>query len=392
MEKKVSILLVGIGGYGNLYVNELLDHGDEHNVEIAGIVDPFPQGCKRFNDLQQADIPMYHSIEEFYQINKADLAIISSPIHYHCEQVCIALSNGSNVLCEKPISATPVEAMKMLEMQKRTGEIVGIGYQWSYSKAMLDLKKDILKGVFGKPVRLKTLVLWPRDKKYFARGWAGKVSDDHGRMILDSVANNATAHYLHNMFFVLGEAIDKSAIPDKVTAELYRANNIENFDTVAARVMTKCGVELCFYASHAILDSWGPVFEYEFENASVFYDGSHGENVISAKSKDGTEKIYGDPFDEDINKLWTLVDAIRGKGTIPCTIETAFSHTLCIDAMHRSVPDIHNFSDAFKCYDEQREIVWVDGLGDVLKTCYSLGVLPSEIGASWAITGKTVDV
>src|SRR5665647_117886 len=175
MEKKVSILLVGIGGYGNLYVNELLDHGDEHNVEIAGIVDPFPQGCKRFNDLQQADIPMYRLMEEFYQINKADLAIVSSPIHYHCEQVCIALSNGSNVLCEKPISATPVEAMKMLEMQKRTGKIVGIGYQWSYSKAMLDLKKDILKGVFGKPVRLKTLVLWPRDKKYFARGWAGKV-------------------------------------------------------------------------------------------------------------------------------------------------------------------------------------------------------------------------
>src|SRR5665647_2317366 len=81
MEKKVSILLVGIGGYGNLYVNELLDHGDEHNVEIAGIVDPFPQGCKRFNDLQQADIPMYRLMEEFYQINKADLAIVSSPIH-----------------------------------------------------------------------------------------------------------------------------------------------------------------------------------------------------------------------------------------------------------------------------------------------------------------------
>jgi len=31
--------------------------------------------------------------------------------------------------------------------------------------------------------------------------------------VLDSPVNNATAHYLHNMFYVLGHATDASAMP-----------------------------------------------------------------------------------------------------------------------------------------------------------------------------------
>ena len=39
-------------------------------------------------------------MEQFYEKHMADLVVISSPIQFHCEQVCLALSKGSNVLCE----------------------------------------------------------------------------------------------------------------------------------------------------------------------------------------------------------------------------------------------------------------------------------------------------
>lgn len=90
----------------------------------------------------------------------------------------------------------------MIEASRKTGYSVSIGYQWAYSTAIQSLKTDIMNGVFGKAVRLKTLVLWPRNKKYYARSWAGKVKDEEGRWVLDSVAANATAHYLQNMFFL----------------------------------------------------------------------------------------------------------------------------------------------------------------------------------------------
>jgi len=41
-----------------------------------------------------------------------------------------------------------------------------IGYQWSYSEGIQSLKKDILSGLFGKPIRMKSLCLWPRDFAY----------------------------------------------------------------------------------------------------------------------------------------------------------------------------------------------------------------------------------
>jgi hypothetical protein len=56
-----------------------------------------------------------------------------------------------------------------------------------------------------------------------------------GLGIFDSPANNATAHFLHNMFYLLGATRETSAAPAVVQAELYRANAIENFDTAAIR-------------------------------------------------------------------------------------------------------------------------------------------------------------
>lgn len=385
MGKTISVLLVAIGGYGGLYANAILDNGEKHNAKIVGVVDPRPQGYKRYDEIVQSGIPIYETMEEFYQSNKADLAVIASPIHFHCKQACIALSNGSHVLCEKPISATPKEALKMIEAQKSAGLLSGVGYQWSFHKSIRDLKKDIQQGVLGNPIMLKTMILWPRNKKYFARGWAGKISDGQGNMILDSVANNATGHYLHNMLYILGKTEDAAAVPDKVEAELYRANNIENFDTVAARITTQCGAQLRFYATHAVNEVKGPVFEYEFENATVYYDDPADEKGIYARFKDGSIKEYGLPNDNNEGKLWTMVDAIRGKGTIPCTFKTALSHTLCIDAMHKSVPEIPDFPDYVRRYDDEKEVVWIDGLFELMNSSYEQGILPSEIDVKWAI-------
>jgi predicted dehydrogenase len=275
MGKTMSVLLVAIGGYGGLYANAMLDEGEKHNAKIVGVVDPSPQGYKRYDEIVEAGIPIYKTMEEFYRSNKADLAVISSPIHFHSSQACMALSKGSHVLCEKPISATPDEAIKMMEMQKATGLLAGVGYQWSFSEAIRALKKDIQQGILGKPVLLKSIVLWPRNKKYFSRGWAGKIKDEQGNMILDSVANNATAHYLHNMFYVLGtRARTRQQFHHKVEAELYRANDIENFDTSCSKDYNKMrsGIAVLCNPCSKRKSQGSCVFRYEFENAVVYFD------------------------------------------------------------------------------------------------------------------------
>lgn len=389
MERKVSIVLVGIGGYGNEYVNALLDNSELKGLTIAGVVDPFPEGSRRLHEIKSNGIQVFNTLDEFYRTKHADLAVISSPIHFHKDQSCLALSRGSNVLCEKPVAASVVEANEMLYAKEKSGKFLSIGYQWSYSKSILKLKKDIISGRFGKPESLKTIVLWPRNKSYFSRKWAGKIKDDEGRLVLDSVVNNATAHYLHNMFFILGSEIDRSDIPVRVKAELYKVNDIENFDTAALHIKSKNGADIYFYASHAILESHGPIFEYVFENGVVSYDGSMRNCNIKAKLNNGEVIDYGNPYEEPMQKLWVSISAIRGESKITCPIEAAIPHVICIEGIHRSaIP--REFPLSVKRFDIKSEITWVEGLSDLLLQCYSNSSLPSETNIYWAQAGDVV--
>ncbi|MCR2823876.1 Gfo/Idh/MocA family protein [Lederbergia panacisoli] len=392
IKNDVKIVLVGIGGYGNVYVEKLLNDRDELNASIAGIVDPYPGRNANYGRIKDLNIPVYSTIEEFYVNNKADLAIFSTPIHLHATQVCYALVHGSNVLCEKPMCASVEEAKKIIETRNQTGKFVAIGFNWSFSPSVQNMKSDILKGVFGKPKRLKTIVNWPRDAKYYNRNnWAGRLYSEDGAPILDSVANNATAHYLHHMFYLLGSKFDESVRLKDVTAELYRANTIESFDTCAVKVTTEDNVEILYYATHAVKDSFGPQFLYEFEYATIYKSEGENDNQIVARFTDGTQKIYPDPERDHLQKLFTCIEAtLCGNQDIPCGPEAATTHVQAIAAMHESVPDIALFPKSLINLD--KDITWVEGLSDTFIECYKQWRLPSERKIQWAKIGKRIEI
>ncbi|GAE35234.1 Gfo/Idh/MocA family protein [Halalkalibacter akibai] len=393
----IDVVLVGIEGYASSHFEAFLKRAKQGKVRIVGVVNPYSPKKETLNKLQEFNIPHFKTLESFYQNGRADLVNIASPIQFHCEQTCLALSNGSHVLCEKPLAATTVEVMEMMNYRDKTNLKVGIGYQWIYSSAFQQLKMDFVNGKFGKPKRLKSIVLWPRPEKYFHRSWAGKIKDDTGRWVLDSVTANATAHFLQNMFYIIGKSMNESQLPLKLVAESYRANHIENYDTSAIRTITDEGVEILFLASHAIQKNevFGPEFEYEFENAVVKFTSVAGEdqNLIKAYYSDGTVDNYGSPFADDFLKIDHMLAAINVKNkTVDCSIEVASSHTLCISGIQQSVPSPVNFPKEKVHFDSIEQIVWVDQLSDVLKHSYKKWKMPHELKVNWAISGEVVSL
>ncbi|TSB47262.1 Gfo/Idh/MocA family protein [Alkalicoccobacillus porphyridii] len=375
-EEQVHVVLIGINGYGESYLRSLLDRED---ASIIGVVEIAAEKSGLFDVLQKKSIPIYHTIEAFYEHHEADLAIISTPIQFHTNQSMYAMEHGSHVLCEKPLTGDPSDLPIWKETAEKTGKWAAIGFNWSFTESIQALKRDIMEGVFGQAIQLKTLVLWPRTEDYFNRSaWAGRQLSPTGELIMDSIANNATAHFLHNMFYVLGEQIETSIEVNHVDAQLYRVNEIETFDTCLVKMKTVKGAELLFLASHAVVDNEGPIFQYEFEKGTVTFNTQDEIPTILAKFKDGATKDYGNPHVPHVDKLNWCIDAVkRSGGAPPCDFETAATHVHVLGEINSKLDQVRSFPEEHRKFDQETKLRYVDNVRDVLTDAYQKGAIPN---------------
>jgi predicted dehydrogenase len=379
MGPPVNLALVGISGYGAFYVDALLDDPRFSDVRLAGVVDPAAQRCGRLSDLLARGCRVHPSLASLLGATpELDLLAIAAPTHLHARMTCAALAHGVNVLCEKPLAGSLADALDVAEVHRTSPAFAAIGYQWSFSAAIQHLKRDVMAGLLGQPLRMRSIASYPRGQAYFTRNdWAGRVVTAKGDVVNDSPVNNATAHFLHNMLYILGPTRETSAMPARVQAELYRANAIDNFDTAALRCETSDGVELLFYTTHAEARSIGPESVLEFTDATVSYDRTDSGRFI-ARFTDGRVKDYGNPDHDRRQPLVQCVDAVRTADRVACGVEAAMAQTICVaaalcseivdfpPAMHRAVRTAHGPMSA------------IYGLGDALSRCYDAALLPSE--------------
>lgn len=387
--KKTKIVLVGASGYGAYYRMLLSDYVPQERFDLVGIVDPFPVSDEK-KPQNEKPVPFFDTLEEFYQTNGADLAVISSPIRFHLEQCLTAMKNGSHVLCEKPLVPTVDEALALQKASEEYGKLLGVGFQWSFCTPILSLKRDILAGVLGKPLRFSTFISWKRyDAYYLSSSWKGRIHDKDGSIIYDSVATNATAHYLHNIFFLMGDAISASRLPSEVTASLYRAKEIESFDTCFAKGRFDNGAEFCYIATHSGDIGAEPKFSYEFENAVVTMEDEDNPHIV-ATFKNGETRDYGCPQTDESSseKIIRMLDAIQSGDPIPCGVSAILPHLAVCNEMFRRIP-IYNF-DSSLCFREDNRGTFVRGLTEDCFRCYHAGKLPGELNLPWAGKETTI--
>lgn len=385
--QKVKTVMVGIGGYGASYFN-YFENGvlDRDTISLEGVVDPYAEKSPYFDMLKSRNIPVYTELSDFYREKDAQLAVISTPIYLHRGQCETALANGSDVLCEKPLVCRRSDLEIIRQAERSSGKRVGVGFQWSFSQTMLSLKRDIISGLFGKPICLKTLVCWPRDDNYYKdSSWKGRLYDTSGNYVNDSILANATAHYLHNIFFLTGETLETSLLPAEIAAELYRAKEIETYDTCFLKGVFQNGAKFFYAVSHACAVEEQPVFTYEFENAVIGLNDIANDNLVRARFSDGTEKVYGNPFavEESAQKLKAMFDYINNGAVITCGIETVYPHVCMCDVL--SEFPVALFPEEMKMKNEKG--VCCPSLDNALHSCYEKTLLPSEFEPvfSWAV-------
>ena len=372
----MNIALVGIGGYGHAYI-EFFQKELPSSCRLMAAVEPYPElSPAAVAWLKESGIPLYPDLDSLYASQMPELVILSTPIPLHKKQAIFCMEHGSHVLCEKPLVPSLADAKELKEAQQRTGKKLGVGFQWSFSDTMLGLKKDLMDGVLGRPLLFKTHISWCRPESYYTgSSWKGRIRNEAGDLVNDSILTNATAHYLHNVFFINGPAMDLAARPIRLSGCLGRTYPIETYDTCFIRGTLENGCEFLHIATHSAETNSEPKLEYRFENACVYYD-SNLDPTLYAVFKDGSRKEYGKPLSlhETSQKVSRMTEAVEND-TVPCChIQTVLPHLVATAAIQEQLPVLsypeadlclrfrdngwyhytrHLYEETVRCYEEE---------------------------------------
>ena len=386
--KCLKIALIGLNGYGTNLLTELLKMHGKAQYEVAAVITRRVEQNKHYDTLQTLGIGIYPSLKEALNHTVLDLVIIATPMHIHYQDVVQALKNNIHVLCEKPLAPTIDECIEIERLSKETGQVVAVGYQWSYSQAIQALKEDLLSERYGKLKRLSTLANWSRPKAYFNESnWKGRYKGVEGNYILENVMSNGAAHFLHNLLFLSGKTMNTSGLPLSMYGELYRAHQVEGFDTVCLKMILPDDVEAFYIATLVSDEARLTCFKIECEKGTIVYDDQ--TNQIVAHTLAGEKLPYGNPDEERFSYYNRVLDAIA-RGEMPiCSVSTTLPSVIVTNAVIEKIP-MGQINPSY--IEEDSEGVKVKGIGEALRRCYEAHRMLSACDEGYKTKSQTVEI
>lgn len=378
MTRLIRFAVVGVTGYSRSHlasVNKLAEEG-RGKLVVSMMIDraDHPDLVARFEADGVQVLDDYSAMLDACQ-GEVDVVTLPVPIHLHAPMTIAALRAGYHVLVEKPAAGSLAEVDEMIAARDASGRQCAVGFQALYGPVFQTLKKYVAAGKLGRVRRIRGMALWPRDPAYYGRNrWAGKLYCD-GRPVFDSPFNNALAHQVMNMLFLASPRPGEAAYAERVEAELWRAYDIESFDTGCLRVHTDSGVEVLFVASHACGTTVDPLIQLEADGATVHYQ-YEGDAVITYA--DGTVEVMerGEGARNDVFR--NVCDVVSGTvGQLACTLEIARAHTACIEKMHQVAPIVDVPETWVSTIEGEQRVI--RGIELAVQQSFSSGRLFSEL-------------
>jgi len=373
------VALIGVTGYGSIYLQLVRDALARKAIQlVAAVIINGDQVPEIVAELKGHGATIYSCADEFFarEAGRVDLCGIPVGIQWHARLTVAALRAGMNVLVEKPLAGSLEDAQAIRRAEAATGRWVAVGFQDLYPLEGRWLKNQLLGGVIGRIEEVRMIGLWPRPRAYFARNhWAGRASAD-GAAVLDSPLNNAFAHFINLSLFFAGPASNESARISIDSAELFRAHDIDMFDTAVVRGSSAQGTRFWFGVSHAIADNRQP--EISIRGSAGRAEWWHEQRCVITDA-DGHRRVFPLPSAEEARQLMfaAVLARLTDPATFVCTTALAEEHTRLVEAVQQA-GEVRRFPSAaidWKTDPASRsEIPCVRDLADKLGRAFSEGV------------------
>jgi predicted dehydrogenase len=135
----MNTLLVGAGYWGQNFIRIL--EQKNNNFKLKYILDP---------NIENQDYECYKSLESLNSvIDDIDAAIVCTPTKTHYEIVHFLLSNNVNVLVEKPLTTSVVEAEKLFNLANKKNKVLLTDHTFLYNSSIIYINNLVKNNVIG---------------------------------------------------------------------------------------------------------------------------------------------------------------------------------------------------------------------------------------------------
>lgn len=191
MNRKIRVLQIGAGNFGQSWIQLLLKYP---GVELVAIADVFTANLDKAKSAYPLEgVKMFDNTDEALERSTADMALIVTPPQTHKELAVSALRNGLHVMMEKPLTHTYEEAAALYKFSQKNDKMVMVSQNYRWRPVIQTLKKLLTEKVIGEVGYLQ--YEFGRSSKF--GGWR----DEYKEVLLEDMV----IHHFDIMRFLLDQ-------------------------------------------------------------------------------------------------------------------------------------------------------------------------------------------
>jgi predicted dehydrogenase len=152
----VTVGVIGAGIRGQELMNAALKVG----CNVAVVCDLYDGHFRRAQEIQ-ANTPTTREYREVLDRKDLDAVFVATSDHWHAPIAIAAMRAGKDVYCEKPMTHTIPEAVRMAEVSKQTQRLVQVGSQSLSMPSTQKAKELVASGEIGNVYMVQASIFRP---------------------------------------------------------------------------------------------------------------------------------------------------------------------------------------------------------------------------------------
>lgn len=294
----MKIVIIGYGGMGGYHAYQLGEFAKAEPgvLELAGIYDIDKARCA---EAKAKGLRVYGSPEEIWADKEAEAVLIATPNDVHAEYVYAAAKAGKNIICEKPIAMSTVQAETMYDAAEKAGVLFEVHQNRRWDDDFLTAKNIMAKGEIGDIYKIESRVVgangipgaWRKEKAH-----GGGMMLDWGVHLIDQMlqfVKSTVVSVYCEYSYIYGEEVD-----DGCDLSVLFENGVRYRVVIA----TDCFRKLPRWQLYGI-DGTATIADWDLSGGMTRVLERQDKNLVGIKAGNGFTKTMAQRSESSVEEL-----------------------------------------------------------------------------------------